>query len=121
DEPEQDEEELREIFLEASPTWGEQLLTMDHGVCEHWPVEAAETLEDYDAAGAGPILVIGTTRDPATPYEWAEGLAEVLDSGVLLTYDGDGHTAYGRSNDCVDDAVHAYLLKGVVPEDGTTC
>jgi pimeloyl-ACP methyl ester carboxylesterase len=121
EEPDEDEEEVRRTFLEASPTWGQHLLTMDHGVCEHWPVEAAETLDEFDAEGAGPILVIGTTRDPATPYEWAEGLAEVLDSGVLLTYDGDGHTAYGRSNDCIDDAVHRYLLEGVVPEPGTTC
>jgi len=48
-------------------------------------------------------------------------LADVLDSGMLVTYDGDGHTAYGRSNDCVDGAVDAYLLDGTVPEDGLTC
>ena len=48
-------------------------------------------------------------------------LAETLSSGVLLTYDGDGHTAYGRSNDCIDDAVDAYLVDGTVPQDGLTC
>src|SRR5699024_4404008 len=52
-----------------------------------------------------PIVVIGTTRDPATPHEWADALSEQLDSGVLISYDGDGHTAYGGVSACVDDAV----------------
>jgi hypothetical protein len=52
---------------------------------------------------------------------WSEGLAKTLDSGVLLTYEGEGHTAYGRSNDCIAGAVEAYLVDGVVPEEGTTC
>ena len=102
-----------------APTWGRYLA--GDGACEYWPVEAAETIEDYSAPQAPPIVVIGTTRDPATPYEWAVQLADTLDSGVLITFDGDGHTAYGRSNECVDDAVHAYLLDGVVPEDGLRC
>ncbi|MGO0576503.1 alpha/beta hydrolase [Ornithinimicrobium panacihumi] len=106
-------------FTKVAPTWGPYLA--GDGVCEYWPAQAQETIEDYSAEGAAPIVVIGTTRDPATPYEWAESLAETLDSGVLVTYDGDGHTAYGRSNDCVDGAVDAYLLEGTVPEDGLTC
>lgn len=106
-------------FEEVSPTFGRYLA--GDGACEHWPVEASETIEDYSAAGAAPIVVIGTTRDPATPYEWAQSLAQTLDSGVLVTFDGDGHTAYGRSNDCVDDAVNAYLVDGTVPEDGLRC
>ncbi len=106
-------------FEQASPTWGRYLA--GDGACEYWPVHAEETLEDYSAQGAAPIVVIGTTRDPATPYEWAEALADILDSGVLISYDGDGHTAYGRSNDCVDDAVDAYLLEGTVPQDGLSC
>jgi hypothetical protein len=65
--------------------------------------------------------VIGTTRDPATPYAWARSLADQLDSGVLVTRDGDGHTGYFKGNECVDDAVHAYLLDGKVPRDGLTC
>lgn len=106
-------------FEEASPTWGRYLA--GDGACEYWPAEATETVQDYSAQGAAPIVVIGTTRDPATPHEWAVQLAETLDSGVLISFDGDGHTAYGRSNDCVDDAVDAYLLEGTVPEDGLTC
>ncbi|WP_447587523.1 alpha/beta hydrolase [Cellulomonas persica] len=64
---------------------------------------------------------MGTTNDPATPYAQAEALATILDSGVLLTYEGEGHTAYGRSNDCITDAVDAYLIDGTVPTDGTRC
>jgi tryptophan synthase beta subunit len=66
-------------------------------------------------------VVIGTTRDPATPYEWAESLADQLESGVLVSRDGDGHTGYHKDNECVDDAVHAYLLDGTVPDDGLSC
>jgi hypothetical protein len=65
--------------------------------------------------------VIGTTGDPATPYHGAVALADQLESGVLLTYEGEGHTAYGRSNDCVANAVDTYLLKGTLPPDGTRC
>ncbi len=90
-------------------------------ICANWPVPEAGGLDDYSAAGADPILVIGTTNDPATPYAWAESLAETLDSGTLLTYEGEGHTAYGRSNSCIGDAVDAYLLEGTVPEEGTRC
>ena len=62
-----------------------------------------------------------TTRDPATPYAWSEALADQLESGVLLTYVGDGHTAYSRGNRCIDSAVDGYLLRGVVPSDGKRC
>ena len=73
------------------------------------------------APGAGPILVVGTTRDPATPYAFAKNLAAELDSGRLLTYDGDGHTAYKEGSGCIDDAVDAYLVGGKLPAEGTRC
>ena len=74
----------------------------------------------YGAAGAAPILVVGGRRDPATPYEWSVGLSSGLESGVLLTYDGDGHAALGK-NDCVDAYAVAYLVDLTVPPDGTEC
>ncbi len=113
------DEEMIAQFEEVAPTFGRYLA--GDGACAYWPEEASETLDNYDAAGAAPILVIGTTGDPATPYEWAEKLADTLDSGVLLSYDGEGHTAYGRSNNCIDDTVDAYLLEGTVPTDGKEC
>ena len=72
------------------------------------------------AAGAPPIVVIGTTGDPATPYAWAEALAEDLDSGVLVTHEAESHTAYLTSS-CVQRAVNEYLLGLTVPKAGLTC
>ncbi len=66
-------------------------------------------------------MVVGTTRDPATPYEWSVALADQLASGVLVSRDGDGHTGYNQGNECVDSAVEAYLVDGDVPDDGLEC
>jgi len=107
-------------IVAAAPTVG-SLFTYGGVLCAQWPVPEVGGLDDYSAAGAAPILVIGTTNDPATPYEQAQALAKILDSGVLLTYEGEGHTAYGRSNDCVKDNVDAYLIDGKVPAEGTRC
>ncbi|WP_461000042.1 alpha/beta hydrolase [Streptomonospora sediminis] len=104
----------------ASPLFGASL-TWGSLTCAYWPADAAPETEPLDAPGAPPILVVGTTRDSATPYEWAEAMANELDSGVLLTRDGDGHTAYGHGNACVDDAVDTYLLRAKPPAKGTVC
>ena len=88
--------------------------------CTYWPAKAEQAPHPIRAAGAAPILVVGTIRDPATPYAWAQALASELESGALLTWDGDGHTAYRRGSPCVDAAVDAYLLRGVVP-NGKRC
>jgi pimeloyl-ACP methyl ester carboxylesterase len=89
--------------------------------CANWPYTFAGEREEINAAGAPPILVIGTTNDPATPYVWAERLAEQLDSGQLITYEGEGHTAYNKSNACVNDAVDEYLIDGTVPTSDPMC
>ncbi|MFI6602510.1 alpha/beta hydrolase [Nonomuraea sp. NPDC050536] len=84
--------------------------------CVYWPVKATGKDRALHAKGAPPILVVGTKRDPATPYAWAQALATQLKSGVLLSYDGDGHTAYRTGSTCVDKAVDAYLIGKSVPE-----
>jgi pimeloyl-ACP methyl ester carboxylesterase len=94
--------------------------------CSFWPVkaagsDAADSVKPLKAEGAPPILVVGTVRDPATPYEWAKGLASELSSGVLLGYDGDGHTAYRTGSTCVDTAVDDYLISLRVPKKGMVC
>lgn len=89
--------------------------------CKPWPVKPLREPAPIAAKGTGPILVIGTTGDPATPYAWSESLAQQLDQGVLLTYEGRGHTAYGRSGGCIEKAVEDYLVEGTVPENGLTC
>lgn len=107
-------------FERVSPTLARQFTWMLLG-CVGFEPRAAESAPTIRAAGAAPILVVGTTRDPATPYAGAVALAEQLESGVLLTRDGDGHTGYNVGNDCVDEAVEDYLVDAVVPDDGTTC
>ncbi|MGW7069504.1 alpha/beta hydrolase [Streptomyces sp. NPDC054855] len=107
-------------FEKASPVFGEGLAWASLN-CAYWPVKAKGEPHRIKAEGAAPIVVVGTTRDPATPYRWAEALAGQLSSGKLLTYEGDGHTAYGRGSKCVDSAINAYLLDGKAPEDGKRC
>jgi len=88
--------------------------------CAYWPVPSYP-LPRIRAAGARPILVVGTLRDPATPYRWAQALAGDLSSGVLLGWNGDGHTAYGEGSACVDAVVNAYLISLSVPRSGMVC
>ncbi|MFB4308248.1 alpha/beta hydrolase [Actinomadura sp. GTD37] len=89
--------------------------------CVYWPVQTKQAPKPVTAKGAAPILVIGTVRDPATPYKWAESLAGQLSSGVLLTFNGDGHTAYLQGNACITKATDNYLITTDPPKDGTTC
>ena len=107
-------------FRAASPHFG-TTLAWSSLVCGYWPLKATGHAERIPAKGAAPILVVGTIRDPATPYAWAQSLASQLSSGHLLTYDGDGHTAYARGSDCIDTAVNAYLLEGKVPPPHQKC
>lgn len=88
--------------------------------CAAWPVAGVEDRPEASGSGAAPILVVGTTGDPATPYQWAQSLAAQLRSGVLVTYEGEGHTAYGSSA-CVSDVVDDYLLTGAVPDADPRC
>lgn len=107
-------------FEAASPTFGGVFAWALTG-CLGQEAESTERPRDVTAAGAAPIVVVGTTRDPATPYQWAVSLADQLESGVLVSRDGDGHTGYNNGNACVDTAVEDYLLRGSVPDDGLEC
>lgn len=89
--------------------------------CSVWPYPPTGTRGEINAEGAGPILVVGTTNDPATPYAWSESLAGQLEEGVLITRVGEGHTGYNKGNTCVDGAVEAFLLDDVVPESDVRC
>ncbi len=107
-------------FERSSPHFGRDMAWMALS-CGYWPVTATGASHTVRAAGAAPIVVVGTTRDPATPYAWAQALAGQLESGRLLTYEGDGHTAYGRQNRCIDGAVNDYLLTGRAPDQDKRC
>jgi pimeloyl-ACP methyl ester carboxylesterase len=102
-----------------SPHFGAPIVN-EYMPCAMWPVEEAP-MPAVTAPEAPPILVVSTTNDPATPYEAGVRAAERLASGVLLTYEGDGHTVVGNGVPCVDDIAVAYLVDLEAPEDGTTC
>ncbi len=110
---------LAERFAKASPVFGE---AWAWGLvwCAGIP-ESDHPQIDIDAGESAPIVVLGTTRDPATPYEQSIALAKQLGSGVFVTREGDGHTAYDMGNDCIDKLVEAYLASGTVPKDKTVC
>jgi pimeloyl-ACP methyl ester carboxylesterase len=107
-------------FEKASPVFG-KVFAWSLVSCNGFRPRAEEKAPSNHASGAAPIVVIGTTRDPATPYPWAVHLAHYLASGVLVTRNGDGHTGYHTGNTCIDDLVHDYLVSGVVPKNGTRC
>jgi len=88
--------------------------------CPLWPVKARKQPAKITGKGTPPIIVIGNTGDSATPYEYAVDMANQLESGVLITYRGQGHLSYRRSA-CVRELVIGYLTKDKAPEDGAKC
>jgi pimeloyl-ACP methyl ester carboxylesterase len=104
----------------AHPLWARMTGEL-YDNCRTWPTAGRTPKGTTLAQGAGPILVIGNERDPATPIGGTKQLAKDLASGVLLTSDHDGHGTYYAGNSCVDSAVDGYLLRGTAPADGTTC
>ncbi|MFF8725091.1 alpha/beta hydrolase [Streptomyces sp. NPDC015171] len=110
-------------FERISPVFGDFLAWDTAGWCHGWPVPGQYDTPEVGAPGAAPILLVGNTGDPATPYEGARRMADELGRGVgvELTWKGEGHGAYGHGDDCVDSAVDAYLLRGAVPKDGKVC
>ena len=89
--------------------------------CEYWPVEVGtRPVGPVAAPLAPPILVVGNRGDNATPYEWAVSVAEQLESGVLISYDGSEHTSYGLSR-CVTGIVDEYLVNLIVPPEDMDC
>ncbi|MFV2118334.1 alpha/beta hydrolase, partial [Streptomyces sp. Act-28] len=109
-------------FREVSPVFGEFLAWEMLG-CSRWPVAGRSDHPEVSAPGAPPILVIGTTGDPATPFAGAGAMAAALGKGVgvRVTYRGEGHGAYNGGDACVRRVVDAYLLDGRVPASGTVC
>ncbi|GAB3557829.1 alpha/beta hydrolase [Spelaeicoccus albus] len=117
----------------ASPTFGPELAYTGL-TCANWPVPSTAHAPKppgtdkpgtdkpgTDKPGTAPILVVGTTGDPATPYAWAKSLTRKLPGARLLTWKGEGHTAYGRAGPCINKKVDAYFVTGTMPPRGTTC
>ncbi|WP_421110573.1 alpha/beta hydrolase [Streptomyces sp. NEAU-S77] len=109
-------------FRKTSKVFGDYL-AWSLLACTGWPVAGKADTPDVGAKGSAPILVVGNTGDPATPYEGARTMARELGRGVGIevTYRGQGHGAYNSGNACMTKAVNGYLLDGKVPASGTTC
>jgi pimeloyl-ACP methyl ester carboxylesterase len=109
----------------AAPILGKYFAYDDTAVleaaCDNWPVKPAKLPTTFDAPGAKPIVVIGTTNDPATPYQQSVSLSKQLSSGFLITHHGEGHTVYAQGDKCVDDTVDAYLIDGNLPASDPDC
>ncbi|MCX4907370.1 alpha/beta hydrolase [Streptomyces sp. NBC_00878] len=115
-------------YAKAAPLLGPAMAygppTYDHQhatACTQWNGERVSRYDgSYRAKGSAPILVLGTTGDPDTPYQDAVALSRQLDNASLLTFKAEGHTAFGRSA-CATEAVINYLVDLKVPASGTTC
>jgi pimeloyl-ACP methyl ester carboxylesterase len=107
-------------FQSQLPPWGGSWATAG---CAEMPKPAkGDKLGDVRVRGTAPVLVIGTTGDPATPYVGAEALVARIQDSELLTFESTEHTAFARGiSPCIDDAVTAYLVDGTLPPPGTRC
>ena len=107
-------------YQKASPLTGSADAWADL-LCADWPVPPQSQPHPIHYAGSPPILVVGNTHDPATPFSGAQDMARQLGSAVLLTYNYDGHTGYGRGSSCINGAVDRYLTQGTPPSANTVC
>ena len=113
----------QEVLLQqASPTTYRPSPPIGDTTCANWPYKyTGPPITALTGAGAPPVLVVSTTGDPATPYEWGVALADQLESAQLITFNGEGHTAYGQGNDCIVSTVDDYFLEGTVPASDPNC
>ena len=110
----------RSRFQAAAPIFG-PFLNFAGLTCKYWKAAPVAPKRKLTNIKTPPIIVIGVTRDPATPYLWSKALAGDLTNSVLLTFDGEGHTGHGRGNSCIDSKVDAYFLTGQSPAPGLVC
>jgi hypothetical protein len=106
-------------FASASALFG-PAFQYSNLVCAYWPVKPTGKVGPITADGAPPILLVGGTGDPATPYAWAQSVNQQLVGSVLLTREGNGHVSYDKSN-CAKAIINAYLIDLTLPTAGTVC
>lgn len=112
----------QELMRQASPTTYRDFPPTGDLTCLNWPYQyIGPGITELTGEGAPPVLIISTTGDPATPYEWGVALSEQLESAQLITYNGEGHTAYNGGVACIDNAVDDYFVNGVVPNADPNC
>ena len=112
-------ESLLAAFANASPLFG-PWLQYGNLQCALWPVKPKNQQGALTVSGAPPILLVGGTNDPATPYAEAQSVNRQIAGSVLLTRQGNGHTSYDSSA-CAHAAEDAYLISLTLPAAGTVC
>ncbi len=110
----------RGVFIKAAPIFGPYLYLAGLP-CKYWKTEPQLPPMPLKNIDTSPVLVIGVTNDPATPYEWAQDLVKVFTNGKLLTLNGDGHTGHNQGNECVDSVVDSYFLTGKTGSEPLIC
>jgi pimeloyl-ACP methyl ester carboxylesterase len=107
-------------FIKASETFGKYIA---YGTlpCTYWKAQPLQPNLPFKNIKSTRFMIIGVTKDPATPYVWAENLAQEFPDSVLLTLNGDGHTGHNRGVKCIDSKVDAYFLRGELPKPGVSC
>ena len=120
--PQSEYAKYSERLKREAPVFGaEGVDTKTRYICAELPHHPKSNPGPYRAKGSAPIVVIGVRHDPATLYSWTQTFAGALDNSVLLTWEGEGHTAYTRAGSCIKAPVDKYLLTGEVPKDGLVC
>jgi pimeloyl-ACP methyl ester carboxylesterase len=110
----------RSAFIEAAPTFG-KFLNFAGLACKYWKAKPQLPKTQLTKIVTSPIIIIGVTQDPATPYKWSQKLAKVFTNSKLLTLKGEGHTGHNQGNKCVDSAVDSYYLTGKIRQTGLIC
>jgi len=100
-------------FAEQAPLFG-PYLAYSGITCNYFHPAMATKIVPTNTAN--PIVIIGTTGDPATPYQWAQGLHKILTNSVLISFSGEGHTGQGQGNACVDNQIDEFYLYRVKPK-----
>ncbi len=107
-----------QTFKEQAPVFG-PYLSYSGISCKYFPgIKQPIKIEQIKTT---PIIIIGTLRDPATPYSWAVALSKLITNSLLITLDGDGHTGHGRGSSCVDKTVDTYFITGKIPATDQKC
>ncbi len=113
-------EELATQWKASAPLFGPDL-AWGNLPCYDWPAPATDAAKKMTGEGAPPVMLVGTVNDPATPYRWATQTAAQMPTAALVSWNGDGHTAYMRGSDCVDQAVDKFYFEGTTPGARVNC
>ena len=110
----------RDAFIRTAPVFG-QFLNFAGLPCKYWKAKPQLPKTQLAKIDTSPIIIIGVTEDPATPYIWSQNLAKVFTNSKLLTLRGEGHTGHNQGNKCVDSAVDSYYLTGKIRASALIC